>query len=396
MDLIWTDEQQMLRRAVHDVCEKHSTTDIVRALEDDPVGFRREMWDELARMDLCGLLIPEEFGGIGGSMLDVAVVYEEFGRALASSPHWASAVLCATAILLGGTEEQKKQWLPKIATGEVVLAPASMEPDGAEGIERIATRAEAGRLTGTKMLVPFASSAAALLVVARDTEGVGLWLVEVEQTSIEQTKTMAADASYLVTLDGSPGERVGTATEETWERALTGSLIPLAAYAMGGAQRAHELAVDYAKERVQFGKPIGSFQGVAHPLAEMAAEIEGGRILVYEAAWAHENGRNAAPLAAMAKLFCADVFRKTSMVGQQTFGGIGFTREVDMQLYFRRAKQLELLWGEPAMLEELIAAAELDAPEPYVTTEVGGRESSALDLDSLQTPPPHELEHVKQ
>ena len=110
----------------------------------------------------------------------------------------------------------------------------------------------------------------------------------------------------------------------------------------------------------------------------MAAEIEGGHILAYEAAWAHDNGRDAAPLAAMAKLFCADVFRKTTMVGQQTIGGIGFTREIDMQLYFRRAKQLELMWGEPAMLEERIAAAELDAREPYVTTEVGGRESSAL------------------
>jgi len=373
MDLIWTDEQKMLGQAVREVCEKHSTTDIVRELEDDPVGFRREMWDELARMDLCGLLVPEEFGGIGGSMLDVALVYEEFGRALASSPHWASSVLCTTAILLGGTDEQKKEWLPRIASGEAILAPAFFEPESAEGIEKSATRAEAGKVTGTKMLVPFASSAAALLVVARDAEGIGLWLVDPAETSIEQTRTMASDASYLVTLDGSPGERVGTATEEAWDRALTASLIPLAAYAMGGAQRAHELAVGYAKEREQFGKPIGSFQGVAHPLAEMAAEIEGGRTIVYEAAWAHDNGRNAAPLAAMAKLFCADVFRKTTMVGQQTFGGIGFTTEVDMQLYFRRAKQLELLWGEPAFLEERIAAAELDAPEPYLTTEVGGR-----------------------
>ena len=382
MDLIWTDEQQMLRQAVRDVCEKHSTTDIVRELEDDPVGFRREMWDELARMDLCGLLVPEELGGIGGSMLDVALVYEEFGRALASSPHWASSVLCARVILLGGTDEQKQQWLPRIASGEVVLAPASFEPDQPEGIEGITTRVEADRLTGTKMLVPFASSAAALLVIARDTEGIGLWLVDSKETSIEQTKTMASDASYLVTLDGTPGERLGTATGETWERALIASLVPLAAYAVGGAQRAHELAVDYAKEREQFGKPIGSFQGVAHPLAEMAAEIEGARILVHEAAWAHDNNRDAAPLAAMAKLFCADVFRKTTKVGQQTFGGIGFTTEVDMQLFYRRAKQLELLWG-PAMLEELIAAAELDAPDPYVTMEVGGRESNTRDHLSL-------------
>jgi alkylation response protein AidB-like acyl-CoA dehydrogenase len=131
------------------------------------------------------------------------------------------------------------------------------------------------------------------------------------------------------------------------------------------------MAVAYAKERVQFGKPIGSFQAIAHPLAETIAEISGGRVLAQEAAWARANGRDAAArtLATMAKLVCCEMYKRVTKLGQQVFGGIGFTRDIDMQLYFRRAKQMELTWFDPRVLEERIAAAELDAERPYVTVD---------------------------
>jgi alkylation response protein AidB-like acyl-CoA dehydrogenase len=129
------------------------------------------------------------------------------------------------------------------------------------------------------------------------------------------------------------------------------------------------MAVTYAKERQQFGKPIGSFQAIAHPLAESITEIHGGRVLAYEAAWARAAGKDASTLAAMAKLVCGEAFKRVTKLGQQVFGGIGFTRDIDMQLYFRRAKQLELTWFDPRVLEEKIAAAELDAPEPFVTVD---------------------------
>jgi alkylation response protein AidB-like acyl-CoA dehydrogenase len=144
-------------------------------------------------------------------------------------------------------------------------------------------------------------------------------------------------------------------------------LIAVAAYAVGGAAKAHELATAYAAERVQFDRPIGSFQGIAHPLADMATEIAGARVLMREAAWARATGRAAQPLAAMAKWFACDVFRRTTKVAHQVFGGVGFTRAIDIQLYYRRAKQLELLWWEPDQLLDRIAAAELDADAPFVT-----------------------------
>jgi alkylation response protein AidB-like acyl-CoA dehydrogenase len=165
-------------------------------------------------------------------------------------------------------------------------------------------------------------------------------------------------------MNDAPAERV--ADWDAWQDASADALIALAGYATGGAERALEMAIEYAKEREQFGKKIGSFQGIAHPLADMATEIQGGKVLAYEAAWARAHGKPLGPLAAMAKMYAADVFKRTTKVGQQVFGGVGFTLEIDMQLYFRRAKQLELQWWEPRYLERVIAAAELDADKPFI------------------------------
>jgi alkylation response protein AidB-like acyl-CoA dehydrogenase len=225
-------------------------------------------------------------------------------------------------------------------------------------------------------MVPFASSAERLVVLARTgdaPEEIGLFLVDPAAggVSLQHTKTLASDASYLVTFDGAAAEPLGEPARgwAVFDDVMTDGLISLAAYASGGSEAAHAMAVGYAKERVQFGKPIGSFQAIAHPLAESITEIEGGRVLATEAAWARAAGKDARTLAAMAKLVCCDVFKRTTKLGQQVYGGIGFTRDIDMQLYFRRAKQMELTWYDPRVLEEMIAAAELDAPEPFVTVD---------------------------
>src|SRR6266567_802561 len=359
MDLDLTEEQRLLRQTVRDLCARHSTPEIVRALETDPLGYRPELWAELGRSGLLGLTVPEEFGGSGLGALDLAVVYEEFGRALCPSPHFVS--------------------------GEVVVSVAWLEPGGGAGPEGVQAEATGGeiselpqnvapfvaspstRITGTKLLVPFASSAMQLLVTARTGDGVGIFTVDPRAPGVEITPqpTLAADASFQVRFDDAEaGARVGDWS--AWERAIPDALIALAAQAVGGAVRAHEMATAYAKERVQFDRPIGSFQAIAHPLAEMAMEIEGARALTHEAAWARSTGRPATTLAAMAKLYACDVFRRTTKLGQQVFGGIGFTTDIDMQLYFRRAKQLEITWWEPRYLEALIAEAELDAEQPFV------------------------------
>jgi alkylation response protein AidB-like acyl-CoA dehydrogenase len=379
MEISFTDEQDMLRESIRKLLDRYSQPAAVRELEDDPVGYRQELWKELAGMGLLGLTIPEKHGGSEMSALETVILYEELGRALCPSPHFVTSVLGAGALLSGGTEEQRAEWLPKIAEGKVVLTCAWFEPEGSSGPEGIRLTAEQDgdryRLIGTKVLVPFASSATRILTLGRELDGdVALFLVDPTSPGVNLATegTLAADASYRVTFDGAEvaaSDRIGA--WEAWQETLVDGFIALAAYALAGAERAHEMAVEYAKERVQFGKPIGSFQAIAHPLADAATEIEGGKTLVYEAASVRAGGGNAGPLAAMAKLYGCDVFRRTTKLGQQVLGGIGFTKDIDMQLYFRRAKQLELTWGDSRYLEEVIAAAELDAPTPFISIDAG-------------------------
>jgi len=272
-----------------------------------------------------------------------------------------------------------------MASGEVVLTTAWLEREGGCGPKGVQAKAErvgdGYRVTGAKMLVPFASSATRMLTLVRTGDGdldIELLLFDPRSSGVrvEPLTAMAHDAESFVIFDRVevPGsDRIGKEGRgwAAWDAASTDGLIAAAAYAAGGAARAHELSVEYAKERQQFGRPIGSFQGLAHPLAEMAMEVEGARTLVHEAAWARSMGRDARTLAPMAKLYASDVFRRATKLGQQVFGGIGFTVDIDMQLYFRRAKQLELTWWDPKYLEELVAAAELDAETPFVGIEAG-------------------------
>lgn len=386
MDLTFTPEQELLRSTVREMLERHSTPGMVRSLEDDPIGYRPELWEQLATLDLTGLAIPEPYGGAGQGALEIVVLYEELGRALCPSPHFTTAVIAAGVLSACGTEEQRSEWLPRIVRGEAVIGSAWLEPERGCGPEGVRMRAERSgdsyALTGAKMLVPFASSATRLLTLARTgraPRGVDAFLVDpgTPGISLAQMKTIGSDAAYLVAFDGAPvpsSARLGLeegAGWPAWEETSIDGMIALAAQAIGGAERAHEMAVAYAKERVQFGRPIGGFQGVAHPLADTATEIAGGKVLVWEAAWARATGRRAGILAAMAKMYACDVFRRTTKVGQQILGGIGFTRDIDMQLYFRRAKQLEVTWWDPRFLEDRIAAAELDADTPSVSIAAG-------------------------
>jgi alkylation response protein AidB-like acyl-CoA dehydrogenase len=368
MDLDFTEEQELLRRTVRELCAKHSTVDDVRALEDDPAGYRPELWDELAKTGLLGLTIAEEHGGAGLGPLELAVVYEELGRAVAPTPHLVSAVVSAGVIAAGGTDEQKTEWLPKIASGAAIVTVAWHEPGASSGPEGIRLPAMGGKLTGTKIMVPYASSADAILVLAREGEVVAAHLVDpnADGVTLTQTPSMGSEADYQVDLADVVAERLPGDGRTILDEAMADALIAIASYAIGGAERAHEMSIEYAKERVQFDRPIGSFQAIAHPLADIATEVEGGRVLVYEAAWRRSTGAGMGPLGAMAKLYACDVFRRATKVGQQVFGGIGFTRDIDMQLYFRRAKQLEITWFDPRYLEELIARAELDEPAPFV------------------------------
>lgn len=378
MDLDFTEEQQLLRETVRRVCEEHAPISVVRAMEDDATGYPAELWKQFSEVGIAGVLIPEEHGGSGQSLLDAAIVYEELGRTLAPSPHFASAVVAAGVLLAAGSDAQKQEWLPRIASGEAILTPAWLEPDGGFGPKGVQLAAEPDgdgfTLTGVKRHVPFASAATRLVVLARTGTGAGdvsLFLVDphAKGVTLTQQRSLAADAQYKVELAGvrvAAADRIGAANTGwmTWDAVMHDAIVLLAAQAMGGAERALEITVQYAKDRKQFDKPLGAFQAISHYLADAATAVDGGKTLVYEAAWARSNGKSIARLAPMAKLFACQTWRDVTAMCQQVWGGVGFTIEYDIQLYFRRAKQLHITWWDTPYLEELVATQVLDTDTP--------------------------------
>jgi alkylation response protein AidB-like acyl-CoA dehydrogenase len=374
MDLDFSEEQHMLREMVRGVCNEYCPLDVVREMEDDPTGHPSELWKQLGELGLLGMLVPEEYGGADQSMLDAAIVYEEFGRALAPTPHFVSCVLGAAVLRAAGSAEQKAAWLPKIASGEAILTPAWNEAGGGWGPRGVQLRAQpAGdgfELSGRKRHVLFASSAARLLVLARTGDAdsdIDLFLVDpkAQGVTLTQQKSLASDTQYDVEFKGvrvGAADRIGAAGSgwQTWDGVMHDGIILLAAQAMGGAEHALEITVQYAKDRVQFDKPLGAFQAVSHYLADAVTAVDGGKTLVYEAAWARSEGKPISRLAPMAKLFACQTYRDVTAMCQQVWGGVGFTIEYDIQLFFRRAKQLQITWWDTRTLEELVAADVLD------------------------------------
>jgi alkylation response protein AidB-like acyl-CoA dehydrogenase len=340
MDLNFTEEQQLLRETVRGLCQRHAGLDVVRQLEDDPVGYPDKFW---AALGDTGLYDMSEL-----STLDAAIVYEEFGRALAPSPHFASSVVSAGILGEPGTDR--------------VVVPAWIEPDRGFGERGITARVDGGRVTGVKRHVPYAAAADELLVLARDDSGVVYVRVDpkADGVTLTQQMTVASDTQYRVEFDNAPGEVIARTGWAVFDAVMHDALILLAAQAVGGARYALDITVQYAKDRRQFDKPLGAFQALAHNLADAVTTVDGAETLVWEAAWARDNGRSIARLAPMAKLFATQTFRDVTAMAQQLFGGVGFTVDYDIQLYFRRAKQLQISWWDTRYLEELIAAEVLD------------------------------------
>jgi alkylation response protein AidB-like acyl-CoA dehydrogenase len=282
--------------------------------------------------------------------------------------------MAAGVLLRAGTDEQKQEWIPRIVAGDAILTTAWLEPGNGFAPRGVQTTARADGdgfvLDGVKWHVPFASAATATIVLARTGDGdsdIDLFLVDASAAGIthDQQVTIASDTQYAVALSGvrvPASARIGGAGSgwATWHETLLDGIVMLAAQAVGGARYALDITVQYAKDREQFDKPLGAFQAIAHYLADAATAVDGAETLVYEAAWARANGESIERLAPMAKLFACKTFRDVTATAQQIFGGVGFTLEYDIQLYFRRAKQLQITWLADRELEELVAATVLD------------------------------------
>ena len=375
LDLDFSPEQEMLRQTTRDVLQRHCSLDVVRDMEDNPTGYPLSLWTQLGELDLVGLLLPPEHGGSGMTLVEGVALYQEFGRALAPIPHFVSAVLSGGVLARSASETLKTRWLDGLASGEAIFTPAWLEPENGYSARGIDARAEPDgeggfRLSGTKRHVAFAAAADRLVVLARtgdDAEAIDLFLVDPTAVGVtlRQQFTIASDTQYEVTFDNvtlSDQDRIGAAGTgwATWQEVLEPALVLLAAQAVGGARYALEITNQYAKDRQQFDKPLGAFQALAHNLADAVTNLDGAEQLVHEAAWAGASGRSLRSLAPMSKLFACRTFRDITAMAQQIFGGVGFTLDFDIQLYFRRAKQQQVMWSNDRSLEDAVAAALLD------------------------------------
>jgi alkylation response protein AidB-like acyl-CoA dehydrogenase len=374
LDLDFDQEQELLRQTVRDLLARHCSLAVVRQMEDDPVGYPAPLWEQLGDLDLIGLLLPEEYGGSGMSLIEGVALYEELGRALAPTPHFVSAVLSGGVLAAAGSDDQKNRWLRPIASGEAIVTPAWLEPENGFSPRGVAVRAEADgagfRLSGLKRHVAFAAAADRFIVLARTgdaDDAIDLFVVDprAQGVTLRQQFSVASDTQYEVTFDKvalGAEDRIGAAGSgwATWQAVLEPALVLLGAQAVGGARYALEITTQYALDRRQFDKPLGAFQALAHNLADAVTRLDGAEQLVHEAAWAGATGRPLHSLAPMAKLFACEAFRDITAMAQQLFGGIGFTLDFDIQLYFRRAKTQQLMWANDRALEDAVAAALLD------------------------------------
>ena len=373
MDFAFSEEQEMLRSAARDLLGKASPPSVVRRLMETPDAYDAGLWGKLAEQGWTALGIPEEYGGFG-TFLDLTVVLEETGRVLLPGPYFETMGMAVPALLEAGSDVQKKEVLGAIAKGEARATVALTEPSGrwdADGITLTAQPAGEGwRLDGTKLFVPGAGVADYMVVAARTRgsgeEGVTLFLVRGRPAGMTVTPLKTLDMThkwYEVKFEGVelPADAVMGEAGQGWRplrRALDWATAAICAEMVGGAQKVLEDSVQYAKTRQQFGKPIGIYQAVSHRLADMLLEVESAKSVTYYAAWTVDADAPDRSLAcSIAKAYTSDAYRHATGGGIQVHGGIGFTWEHDMHLYFKRSKASEVTLGDPTYHRELVAQA---------------------------------------
>jgi alkylation response protein AidB-like acyl-CoA dehydrogenase len=363
MDLGLSEEQELLRNSARDFLEKECPEEHVRAMEEDEKGYSPELWKKMAELGWHGLMIPEEYGGSGFSFLDLCVLVEEFGRALVPGPFIPNQV-CTAGLMLAGSDAQKQKYLPGIADGSAIHTYALTEPSGRWDAGGITMKAEADgsglKLNGTKMFVPDANVADYLQVIVRKADDSFVaCIVPRDQAGISVTvlKTIASDRQAEVVFKDVKVAAEDIVTIGDKAARITNMATSLeCAYLVGLAQRDFEISVNYAKERVQFGRPIGSFQAIQHKAADMVTDVDGMRFIMYKAAWATSENEDSQDMdVAMAKAWCSDASRRVVAHGQQIHGGIGFTKDYIIQLFFRRQKRAELFWGDGDFHRERVA-----------------------------------------
>ena len=355
MDFAFNEDQEELRRYVRQWLEEKSPSLVVRDLMEDPAGFSPDLWKQTADMGWQAMAIPEQYGGAGFGFLELAVILEEQGRALFVAPFLTTAV-ASQLIVHAGSEQQKQDLLPKIASGEITAAVAIPDSGGQIAVADTTTRATADGdswiLTGDKRFVAEGDSADVIVTAAQTENGVRLFVVD--RSSFETTRLPTMDATRnqadVVFNDSQIPASAELAGDVATAVAITDRIFgaAIAIESVGAAEACLDMAVEYAKDRKQFNRPIGSFQSIKHMCADMLISLQAARSAAYFAAWAVNDdptSAEAAESSAIAKAYCTDAFYSCAAKNIQIHGGIGFTWEHDAHLYFKRAKSSQLMFG---------------------------------------------------
>ena len=374
MNFTFSEEQEIIRDSARGFLSEHSGSEQLRAAMESELGYDPSVWQKITQeMGWAAISLPEDYGGLGLGHVELAILQEEMGRRLLCSPFFSTICLGANTILTAGTDSQKADYLPKIAEGALTAALANTEASGrldASGIE--ATWARQGNgyvLKGVKRHILHGASADLLIVAAREAgstgeKGIGLFLVPkdtagldaVRLPTMDQTRPLSEITLNDVVLPGDAALGDPGAAWAPLQKTLQRASIALAAEQVGGAMECLDQTVAYAKERVQFGRPIGSFQAVKHKCADMMVEAEAAKSAAYYAACvADEDSNELSEAASMAKSFCSEAFFHCAGDMIQLHGGIGFTWELDAHLYFKHARSTETFLGTPSYHREIVA-----------------------------------------
>jgi len=374
MEFGLTEEQEMLKTMARDFLEKECPKTHVRAMMDDEKGYSPELWQKMAEVGWLGLVLPEKYGGAEMNFRDLTILCEEMGRALLPSPFISTLLLVGLPILEAGSDELKQEFLPRIASGEIVCTLAVLEESGDLWAEDIKTKAvKSGTdylINGTKFFVPDARSADYILCAARTQrstnpeEGITLFLVDAKEWGIyiSSLKTMdetrkLCDVTFTDMVV--PAKNILGELHQGWpvlKQIALKAMVALCAEMVGGGEAVLDMTVNYAKDRIAFGVPIGSFQAIKHKCADMLTSLEYARSLMEGAAEAiKDDVPNAPVIVSMAKSFCGDTYKYVTNEGIQIHGGIGFTWDHDMHLYFKRARSSDTVFGDSNYHRELVA-----------------------------------------
>jgi len=366
LDFSFTDEHEELRATVRAFLQAKSDEAAVREQMATERGYDPAVWEQMAeQLGLTGLIIPEQHGGAGYTYVELLIVMEEMGRALLCAPYLGTAVFATNALLHCADETTQKELLADIAAGRKTASVAHAEPEGGwelAGISMQARKSDDGwELSGSKAWVLDGHSVDVLLVVARTDEGLSLFRVDADAKGLTRTPLPALDTTRkLARVDfaDTPATRVSAGDQsEALARVLGLTQAALAAEQVGGAQVCLEAATEYAKTRLQFGRPIGSYQAIKHKCADMLVEVEFAKSAAYAACFAAANDEaDFLETAALAKSYCSEVYFHAAAENIQIHGGMGFTWELPVHLYFKRAKASELFLGDAAHHREVLAS----------------------------------------